>query len=62
MEKFLFVLSRGLEDPSRATRVFLLAKVAKAKGHEVNMFLEVMLFWDWSIMLCPNCKCGQTIY
>lgn len=39
MEKFLFVLSRGLEDPTRATRVFQLAKVAKEKGHEVNIFL-----------------------
>lgn len=39
MEKFLFVLSRGLEDPVRATRAFQLAKVAKEKGHEVNIFL-----------------------
>ncbi|HZK85972.1 MAG TPA: DsrE family protein [Desulfosporosinus sp.] len=39
MEKFLFVLSHGLEDPTRATRAFQLAKVAKEKGHEVNMFL-----------------------
>jgi len=39
LEKFLFVLSRGLEDPIRATRAFQLAKVAKEKGHEVNIFL-----------------------
>lgn len=39
MEKFLFVLSRGLEDPVRATRAFQLAKVAKEKGHEVSIFL-----------------------
>jgi len=39
LEKFLFVLSRGLEDPTRATRAFQLAKVAKEKGHEVNVFL-----------------------
>lgn len=39
MAKFLFVLSRGLEDPSRATRTFQFAKVAKDKGHEVNIFL-----------------------
>lgn len=39
MEKFLFVLSRGLEDPTRATRAFQLAKVAKEKGHDVNIFL-----------------------
>jgi len=39
LEKFLFVLSRGLEDPIRATRAFQMAKVAKEKGHEVNIFL-----------------------
>lgn len=39
MEKFLFVLSRGLEDPTRATRTFQLAKVAKEKGHEIDIFL-----------------------
>ena len=39
MEKFLFVLTRGLEDPVRVTRTFQLAKVAKEKGHEVNVFL-----------------------
>jgi len=39
LEKFLFVLNRGLEDPIRATRAFQLAKVAKEKGHEVNIFL-----------------------
>jgi len=38
MAKFLFVLSRGLEDPTRATRAFQLAKVAKAKNHEVHVF------------------------
>ena len=39
MEKFLFVLTRGLEDPTRVTRVFQLAKVAKEKGNDVNVFL-----------------------
>ncbi len=39
MGKFLFVLTRGLEDPSRVTRTFQLAKVAKEKGHDVNVFL-----------------------
>ena len=39
MEKFLFVLTRGLEDPSRVTRTFQLAKVAKEAGHDVNVFL-----------------------
>ncbi len=39
MAKFLFVLSRGMEDPVRATRCIHLAKVAKDEGHEVNVFL-----------------------
>ncbi|HUW64622.1 MAG TPA: DsrE family protein [Spirochaetia bacterium] len=39
MAKFLFVLSRGLEDPTRATRAFHLAKVARDKGHTVDIFL-----------------------
>jgi len=37
--KFLFVLSRGLEDPARGTRTFQFARVAREKGHEVNIFL-----------------------
>ncbi len=39
MEKFLFVLTHGLEDPTRVTRVFQLAKVAKESGSDVNIFL-----------------------
>ena len=39
MAKFLFVLSRGLEDPSRATRCMQLAYMAKQEGHEVSIFL-----------------------
>ncbi len=39
MERFLFVLTRGMEDPSRATRCFQFAKVAKEGGHEVHVFL-----------------------
>lgn len=39
MEKFLFVLTRGLEDPTRVTRTFQLAKVAREKGNDVNVFL-----------------------
>jgi predicted peroxiredoxin len=39
MGNFLFVLTRGLEDPTRVTRTFQLAKVAKESGHEVNIFL-----------------------
>ena len=39
MDKFLFVLTRGMEDPTRVTRAFQLAKAAKEAGHEVNVFL-----------------------
>lgn len=38
MGKFLFVLTRGLEDPTRVTRALQLAKAAKENGHEVNIF------------------------
>jgi predicted peroxiredoxin len=37
--KFLFVLTRGPEDPTRAVRCFQFAKIAADKGHEVTMFL-----------------------
>lgn len=39
MGKFLFVMTRGIEDPTRVTRAFQLAKVAKEQGHDVNIFL-----------------------
>ena len=39
MSKFVFVLTRGLEDPTRVTRTFQLAKVAHETGHEVSLFL-----------------------
>ena len=39
MEKFLFVLTRGLEDPTRVTRTLQLAKVAKEDGNAVAVFL-----------------------
>ena len=39
MSKFLFVLTRGPEDPTRAVRCFQFAKIAKDKGHEVVVFL-----------------------
>ena len=39
MAKFLFVLTRGLEDPSRATRCMQLANIAKEEGHDVSVFL-----------------------
>jgi len=39
MGKFLFVMTRGIEDPTRVTRALQLAKVAKEQGHDVNIFL-----------------------
>ena len=39
MEKFLFVLTRGLEDPTRVTRTLQLAKVAREDGNAVSIFL-----------------------
>ena len=39
MSKFVFVLTRGLEDPTRVTRTFQLAKSAHENGHEVGLFL-----------------------
>ena len=49
MGKFLFVLTRGLEDPTRSTRAFQLAKAAKESGHEVHMFLT-----DDAVVLAKN--------
>lgn len=39
MAKFLFVLTRGLEDTSRSTRCLQLARIAQEAGHEVHVFL-----------------------
>ena len=39
MASFLFVLSRGLEDPTRATRTFQFAKLAMDDGNDVHVFL-----------------------
>ncbi|THB73660.1 MAG: hypothetical protein D3926_23270 [Desulfobacteraceae bacterium] len=39
MSAFVFVLTRGLEDPTRVTRAFQLAKAAKENGHDVSLFL-----------------------
>lgn len=38
MAQFLFVLTRGLEDPTRATRCMQLAHIAKQAGHDVHVF------------------------
>jgi len=39
MGKLLFVMTRGIGDPTRVTRALQLAKVAKEQGHDVNIFL-----------------------
>ena len=39
MQKFVFVLTRGLEDSTRVTRSLQLAKAAKEQGHGVSVFL-----------------------
>ena len=39
MSKFLFVPTRGLEDPTGDTRTLQSAKVAKEEGNEVDLFL-----------------------
>jgi predicted peroxiredoxin len=39
MAQFLFVLTRGMEDPTRATRCLQLAHAAKQDGHDVGVFL-----------------------
>ena len=49
MGSFLFVLTRGLEDPTRVTRTLQLAMVAKEKGNEVNIFLT-----DDAVMIAKN--------
>lgn len=47
MAKFLFVLSRGPEDPTRVVRCFQFAKIAADKGHDVTVFLV-----DDAVYLC----------
>lgn len=46
MSSFLFALSRGPEDPTRAVRAMFLAKVAAGKGHEATVFLlDDAVYW-----------------
>ncbi len=49
MGRFVFVLTRGLEDPTRVTRSFQLAKAAKENGHDASMFLT-----DDAVMLAKT--------
>jgi tRNA 2-thiouridine synthesizing protein D len=47
VSKFLFVLTRGPEDVTRAVRALFLAKVAAGKGHEVVVFLlDEAVYWS----------------
>ncbi len=39
MSNFVFVLTRGLEDPTRVTRAFQLAKAAVENGHGASLFI-----------------------
>ena len=39
MSKFVFVLTHVMEDPTRVTRTFQLAKAAHEHNHEVTLFL-----------------------
>ena len=39
MAKFLFMLTRGLEDTTRPTRCLQLASIAHEAGHDVHVFL-----------------------
>ena len=49
MGTFVFVLTRGLEDPTRVTRALQLAKAAKETGHEPSLFLT-----DDAVMLVKS--------
>lgn len=49
MRQFLFVLTRGLEDPTRVTRTLQMAKVAKETGNNVTIFLT-----DDGVLLVKN--------
>jgi predicted peroxiredoxin len=46
MASFPFVLTRGMEDPTRATRCLQLAHIAKQEGHDAGVFLtdDAVLF------------------
>ena len=46
MASFVFALSNGPENASRAVRAFFLAKVAANKGHQVTVFLlDDAVYW-----------------
>jgi predicted peroxiredoxin len=49
MRKFVFVLTRGLEDPTRVTRALQLAKAATENKYEAKIFLT-----DDAVMIVKN--------
>lgn len=56
MNPFVFVLTRGPEDPSRAVRCFQFAKVAAEKGHPTSIFLIDNAVYFVNATLCERTK------
>ncbi len=63
MRKFLFVLSRGPEDATRAVRCFQLAKIAVEKGHDVTVFLvdDAVYFTNLGMSERVKCPTGDAL-
>ncbi len=57
MSKFLFLLSRGPEDATRAVRCFQFAKIAAEKGHDVTVFLVDDAVYFTNLGLAERVKC-----
>jgi len=57
IRKFLFVLSRGPQDPTRAVRCFQFAKIAAEKGHEVTVFLVDDAVYFANLGMAERVKC-----
>ena len=57
MRKYLFILSRGPEDPTRAVRCFQFAKIAADKGHDVTVFLVDDAVYFTNLGLAERVKC-----
>ena len=57
MKKFLFVLSRGPEDSTRAVRCFQFAKIAAEKGHDVTVFLVDDAVYLANLGMSERVKC-----
>lgn len=57
MKKFLFVLSRGPEDSTRAVRCFQFAKIAAEKGHDTTVFLVDDAVYLANLGMAERVKC-----